>query len=211
MCRMFSLVVPHLCYVRLLSLCHVSSDLDLSNPITAAVWLAYPRGGGQRLRGPHLQCHHLDPRQPNTSTTPPHDTQTPTHSSHTVRLVCPAPHAFISPALSPLPHCQVETIKRSPVLVHCLGVEQLTEDCVKLANSLWCKGIPAQLYYTMVRGGVRPPPPVLLHAADELALLPTAVSGHAEQAPKLLPSKRDPSFGGTGRLAVQGKEPAQGG
>ena len=52
---------------------------------------------------------------------------------------------------------------------------------------------------------------MLLHAADELALLPTAVSGHAEQAPELLPSKRDPSLGGAGRLAVQGKEPAQGG
>ena len=156
MCRMFSLVVPHLCYVRLLSFCHVSSDLDLSTPITATVRSTYPRGGGQRLRGPHLQHHHSDPRQSNTSTTS-HDTQTPTHSSHTVRLVCPAPCAFISPALFPLPHCQVETIKCSPVLVHCLGVEQLTEDCVKLANSLWRKGIPAQLYYTTVRGRVRAP------------------------------------------------------
>ena len=91
----------------------------------------------------------------------------PPHSQASV----PSSRTFISP-LSPLPHHQVETIKRSAVLVHWLGVEQLTEDCVKLANSLWRTGIPAQLYYTTVRGGLRAPPSVLLLAADALTLLP---------------------------------------
>ena len=64
-------------------------------------------------------------------------------------------------------------MKRSAILVHWLGVEQLTEDCVKLASSLWRKGIPAQLYYTTVRGGVCEPHPLwYVPCCHALALLP---------------------------------------
>jgi translation initiation factor 2-alpha kinase 4 len=55
--------------------------------------------------------------------------------------------ALVHKTLSPTPQ-QLEVSTGGGVLVHWLGLEPCTGDCIKVATMLWRKGIPAQLFYS---------------------------------------------------------------